>query len=275
MKLARKILICLAGGLALNLNATGRADDAVLPGDPYVPVVTRNIFGLNPPTPVDPMADATPPPKITPNGIMSIFGQLQVLFKVASQGRPGKPTGDDDYILSAGQRQDDIEVVKIDEKAGIVTFNNHGETQELPLVAATASSTPAPAAAFSSGTPGIPGSRYSPGFSNPGGGNVYGTFGGRNRGNGNSSVNSGVNSGGNGGNNSGGPGNGPSFGNGPARSSYTGSAASQIPPGMTPETQVLMIEANRLQAQQQGDSESASILPITDMTPPASGSSGN
>ena len=89
--------------------------------------------------------DTTPPPKITPNGIMTIFGQLQVLFKVANPGKPGKAAGEDDYILSEGERQDDIEVVKIDEKGGMVTFNNHGETQQLPLVAATPSSTAAPA----------------------------------------------------------------------------------------------------------------------------------
>ena len=121
MKLTGTILVCLAGGLALNANL--RADDVVLsPGNPYAPVVARNLFGLNPPTPVDTtVADATPPPKITPNGIMSIFGQLQVLFKVAGTAKPGKPAVDDDYILSEGQRQDDIEVVKIDEKAGSVT----------------------------------------------------------------------------------------------------------------------------------------------------------
>lgn len=148
MKLTGKILICLAGGLAF---ATGlRADDVLLPGNPYAPVVVRNIFGLNPPPPIDPNATtAEPPVKITPNGIMSIFGQLQVLFKVA-----GKPAGKDAYILTEGQRQDDIEVTKIDEKNGIVTFNNHGIVQALPLVPAAPSSTPASVL----GNPTVPGS---------------------------------------------------------------------------------------------------------------------
>src|SRR6267378_3533011 len=128
-----KIAVGLAGALAFT--ASLRADDVVLPGNPYAPVVARNIFGLNPAPAVDPNAATVEPPvKITPNGIMSIFGQLQVLFKVA-----GKPGGKDAfYTLGEGQRQDDIEVTKINENKGIVTFNNHGIVQELPLTAAPA-----------------------------------------------------------------------------------------------------------------------------------------
>ncbi len=206
MKLTGKILVCLAGTLALN--ATVRADNVVLSGNPYAPVVARNIFGLSPPPPpvVTPVDD-TPPPKITPNGIMTILGQLQVLFKVASTEGSGKPAKDDDYILSEGQRQDDIEVVKIDEKGGIVTFNNHGTVQELPLIAATASSEPSvggnPVTGFQT-----TGGR---GFGNNFGGRGGGNFGGRNRGFGNG----GGNSGGNDGNNSGGINNGPTLGNVP------------------------------------------------------------
>jgi len=36
--------------------------------------------------------------------------------------------------MSVGDRKNDIEVVGIDEKAGVITFNNHGRIQELPLV---------------------------------------------------------------------------------------------------------------------------------------------
>jgi hypothetical protein len=44
-----KITICLLSGLALTAGV--RADDVVLPDDPYAIVVARNIFGLNPPPP--------------------------------------------------------------------------------------------------------------------------------------------------------------------------------------------------------------------------------
>jgi hypothetical protein len=69
---------------------------------------------------------------------MSIFGRLQVLFKTAGTAKPGQPAKDEFYILSEGQRQDEIEVIRIDEKASLVTFNNHGTVQELPLVKANA-----------------------------------------------------------------------------------------------------------------------------------------
>jgi hypothetical protein len=98
-----KIAVCLA--IKLVLTTSTHAEDVASPQNPYAPIVVRNVFGLNPP----------PPPKITSNGIMSIFGQLQVLFKVADP-RPGLPVKDEFYTLSEGERQDDIEVTHIDEK---------------------------------------------------------------------------------------------------------------------------------------------------------------
>jgi hypothetical protein len=144
MKRFGKLAVCLAGGLALN--AALLAADTGSPDNPYVPIVTRNVFALNPPTPVD-ITQPEPPAKITPNGIMSIFGRVQVLFKVTGAPKPGKPAGDTSYILSEGQRQDDIEVTHIDEKSGIVTFNNHGMVQELPLTKTPALTSPMPVSA--------------------------------------------------------------------------------------------------------------------------------
>lgn len=138
MKRVGTIAVFLAGGLVLGTSLRAQ-DEVVLPGNPYAVVVVRNIFGLNPPVKVDPNAIVVEPPvKIVPNGIMSIFGQLQVLFKVAA-----KPGGKDaSYMLMEGQSQDEIEVVKINEKGAIVTFNNHGIMQELPLVVTAPSATP-------------------------------------------------------------------------------------------------------------------------------------
>ncbi|HEX3856412.1 MAG TPA: hypothetical protein VHY30_03840 [Verrucomicrobiae bacterium] len=255
MKLTGKILICLAGGLALNSSL--RADNVLLPGNPYAPVVVRNIFGLNPPPVVDPNATpAEPPVKITPNGIMTIFGQLQVLFKVA-----GKPPGQDGYILTEGQRQDDIEVTKIDEKAGIVTFNNHGIVQALPLVAATPTSGAAPASSFGIPPPG--GNPGANGFNNRFG-NRGGNFPGRNRGGGN-----GYNDPGNsGGNNSGGMNTSLNGGH----ASVQNPLADQLSPGLTPEVQIIAIEANRIATQSQVDSGELPPLPITELTPDANAS---
>jgi hypothetical protein len=175
-----KIAVCLAGGLVW---ATGAlAQTIAMSGNPYLPIVARNVFGLNPiPTNTGPPVDATLP-KITPNGITDILGQLEVLFKVAP--KPGeKDAKEQSYVLTEGQQQDDIEVVHIDQKESLVTFNNHGTVQEIPLANAPSLSTPAPAPGSGGGGGGgiIPtrllGNRPNPGT---GGGSMVTRFGGQN-----------------------------------------------------------------------------------------------
>jgi hypothetical protein len=244
MKCVGKIAICLAGSLVLSTSL--RADDVVLPGNPYAPVVVRNIFGLNPPPLIDPNATtAAPPVKITPNGIMTIFGQLQVLFKVAAS-KPGDK--ENSYILTEGQGQDDIEVTKIDEKAGIVTFNNHGIVQALPLVPATPSSTPAPSFGSAIPSPAMPGGNN--GFNNRFG-NRGGNFPGRNRG------------GGNGGDNSGGMNNGSNLRSVPARGDSSGQQSQ-----MSADEQAAAILINTEQMKQTGNPAYKIMPPIPGMTSP-------
>ena len=263
-----KIAICLAGVLALNtgLRAAGlTATNNPLPGNPYAPIVARNIFGLLPPeAPPDPALEAAKSlPKITPTGIMGVFGNWQVLFKVAANanakpGQPGQPAKDDFYILSQGQRQDDIEVLKIDEKKGIVTFDNHGTTQELPLAAASGTGG-GPAGTSSPGgmkpgmAPGGPGGGPG-GPGGPGGFTRFGAGGGNNGGNPNANPGS-----------NGGPGN-PNDGISTDNSSSMQSRIYQPPAStMTPEETVISIEAQRLQYQQKG-SPLANLLPPTPLT---------
>ena len=237
MKRLGKIAVCLAGGLVLS--ASARAADAVSTDNPYGPIMVRNVFGLNPPQPVDPNAtQVDPPPKITPNGIMSILGQLQVLYKVAPKaGQPGAK--EESYVLSEGQRQDDIEVTHINEKSCIVTFNNHGTVQEIPLANTPAINTPAPgpAGAGNSGGGGTPfPSRI--GGPRPGGG--PGTrLGGPNRGVG-------------GGNNNTGMGGGPALNTVPTRT-RGGIQTSQGGQQMTAEDQMVLVAAQHLKAQQDGN----------------------
>ena len=246
MKRVGTIVVCLAGGLAWG--ASLRAEDAVLPGNPYAVVVARNIFGLNPPVVVDPNAVVVEPPvKIVPNGIMTIFGQVQVLFKVPATKPGGK---DANYILTEGQSQDDIEVTKINEKAGIVTFNNHGIVQELPLVVTAPSSTPS---APTGGRPGVPG--LAPGLA-PGGANTgnnpfmnrFGNRGGR--------AGGGINPGG--ANNSGG-GNGAAvpMSGGP---SFQGNPGQQMP--LTGDAQMAAMIIEKAKAVQE-NSPAAAIFPPT------------
>jgi hypothetical protein len=134
----------LCGGLALSASAATSGDHAAAKpataGNPYVALVSRNVFGLVPIPEVDPasLVPATPPPKITPNGIMTLFGKLQVLFKVQVPAAGGQPARELSYTMSEGERQDEIEVQRIDEQAATITFNNHGTVQTLELAKAAA-----------------------------------------------------------------------------------------------------------------------------------------
>jgi hypothetical protein len=157
MKFAAPLFV-IATLLAARAPAQDASDAAAATADdkPYASIVARNMFGLLPIPPPDtnpPAPPVDPPPKITPNGIMDIFGRLQALFKVANKGKPGQPPKDDSYVLAEGERQDDIEVVKINKADSIVTFNNHGTLQELALVPAKDSGS----AGSPGGAPGGPG----------------------------------------------------------------------------------------------------------------------
>jgi hypothetical protein len=190
-----------------------------------------------------------PPVKITPNGIMSIFGQLQVLFKVA-----GKPGGKDAfYTLGEGQRQDDIEVTKINETKGIVTFNNHGIVQELPLAAAPALNMPVAVSGQPTMVPGIPipfGGRGGPG--GPGGRGGDNNFGGRGRngGSGNNFNNSGDNN--------------PNLRSVPTRG---GSIYQPEQTQMSPEAQAAQIILNTEQMKAEGNPAAKVMPPVPGYTP--------
>jgi len=209
---------------------------------PYAPIVTRNVFGLVPiPTnnPADAAPPPPPPPKITPNGIMTLFGKLQVLFKVAGVAKPGQPAKEESYVMSEGDRQDEIEVQKIDGKAGIIRFNNHGVVQELALVAGAASGGgAAPAAPGFIPSPVMPSPRVMPAA----GGSPPIDFGGRFGRNRNNPPDSN-------------PGAG------------TALPANFIPhkQQLTPEAQVIMMEAQRAQFQDEGN-PAAAIIPPTEIT---------
>ena len=166
-------------------------------------------------------------------------------------------------MLSEGQQEDDIEVVKIDHKASIVTFNNHGVVQELPLANTPASGGPGGAAP---GNPG-PGFRNFPGRPGMGGGGpgagFVNTFGARGGGYGGGIPGEpGSNPGGYGGGNpNAGANNGNGFGNENTPRTY------QPPPSvMTPDEASVLIEVQREQMQQRGIDANA-IIPPTPLTP--------
>jgi hypothetical protein len=266
-----KLAVCLAGGLALNagLRAAEPAPASnPLPDNPYGAIATRNIFGLIPPAPPENPTNELEKqlPKITPTGIMGVFGNEQVLFKVAAAAaaKPGPPAKDEYYILSEGQRQDDIEVLKIDDKKSLVTFDNHGFTQELPLANTSASGgSGGPAAAASPGgmNPGMaPRPPGGGGMTGPGG---FTRFGGAPAGDNGGMANSNPGFNGGPGNPNDSMNNGMNFGS--SASPNRNYQPMQDNPPTSAESQIIQMEYNRAVAQQKGDPQ-AFLIPPTPIT---------
>jgi hypothetical protein len=244
MKFAVQIMLGLV--IMLLTSMVARADDLALSGNsysgnPYDSIVARNIFSLVPmPTNPPDQKPPDPPAKITPNGIMSLFGQLQVLFKVATPPKPGQPPQDQSYVMSEGDRQDGIAVTKIDEQAGMITFDNHGVIQTLALTSASDASSSATGGPSGS-TPDQLGHRFG------------GRFGrGRDLSGGGANPNSMTAP-----NNSGSP-TTPNNNSTPANVNNNSDR-------ITPEAQVILMEAQRQQFQQAGD-PAAAIIPPTPLT---------
>jgi hypothetical protein len=144
------IVVCLLG-LSLGIAANAASSDS---GEgPYQTIVERNVFALKPP-PSD-IAEPPPPPpplKITLTGITTMLGNKRAIMSAAI---PNKPP--ENYMLTEGQRQGEIEVVEIDEKAGTVKVKNHGVDQTLDFETDGAKALPAMTAVPSPGI--IPGQR--------------------------------------------------------------------------------------------------------------------
>lgn len=120
MRHGGKILLWVMCGLALSSGAF-----AIDADKPYAAIVDRNVFKLNPIPPANPADSATnnaPPPDLTLAGITTIFGNKRAIIKAAPKGppKPGVPPENESYILAEGQREGDIEVLQIDERAGVV-----------------------------------------------------------------------------------------------------------------------------------------------------------
>jgi hypothetical protein len=129
MKHGGKTEICLAIGVLLSASAIAATSEGT--DTPYSAIVERNVFNLHaPPPPINPadLIKKTPPPKLTLTGITTILGQKKTFLTIPPV-KPGTPP--ESYMLAEGQAQDEIEVKRIDEKAGVVEVVNHGESQTL------------------------------------------------------------------------------------------------------------------------------------------------
>lgn len=163
MKYGGKMVACIAGGLALCTAAS--AITAESSANPYQTIIDRNVFSLKPPTPPPDPAEVNKAPalKITLTGITTILGNKRVLMKTAApQAKPGEPPKtEQSYILTEGQRDGDIEVLEIDDKAGSVKVNNAGSVMTLTFEKDGAK-LPATQAPVPLGVPGAPPARAFP-----------------------------------------------------------------------------------------------------------------
>ena len=88
-------------------------------------------------------------PKITLTGITTILGNKRALMKVApSVAKPGQASKEESLILTEGQREGEVEVLQIDERAESVKVNNSGTVMTLTFEkdGAKLPATPAPRA---------------------------------------------------------------------------------------------------------------------------------
>jgi hypothetical protein len=124
--------------------------------NPYQGIVDRNVFGLRPPPPPPSNEPPKPPiPAINLTGITTILGKKMAFMTIQLPPKPGeqgKPNGPTSFMLSEGERDGEIEVVSIDENAGMVKVNDFGTITNVTF--GKLPSTPAPAVAGGPG--GIP-----------------------------------------------------------------------------------------------------------------------
>ncbi len=116
-------LICSTRGLCAAAN-------------PYETITTRNVFGIKPPAPPPPVTPPqVPAPEIKLQGLTTILGNKLVLFKATIPAKPPEQPAPKQmsFMLSEGQRDGEIEVLEINDVAGIVKFRNYGVEQTLNM----------------------------------------------------------------------------------------------------------------------------------------------
>ncbi len=132
MRCISQVLLCAL--IALLIPAEARA---VVPDqDPghFQVIPERNVFALKAP----PQAVATNPPPAVPKllltGITTVLGNKRAFLKELALTPPGaKPDQSKDLylMLTEGQREGNVEVLQIDERAGSVKVNNSGNITTL------------------------------------------------------------------------------------------------------------------------------------------------
>jgi hypothetical protein len=115
------MLLTLAAGLVLG-TAAGQTEADVpnaAGSHPSGSIMVRNVFHLNPPTTATQEQTNPAVPRFFLAGIVTMTGK-KALLKAVLQPRRGEPAKEECYMLAEGERKGDLEVLKIDEKAGTV-----------------------------------------------------------------------------------------------------------------------------------------------------------
>ncbi|HEV2391770.1 MAG TPA: hypothetical protein VG146_05330 [Verrucomicrobiae bacterium] len=128
----QSLTICI--GLALGLILVGNAGAVARNPSPdrYASIPERNAFGLKSPPQIN--VTSAPPqlPKLILTGITTILGNKRALMLEAPPAnKPADRPKEESLILTEGQRQGDVEVLQIDEKAGSVMVNHSGQIMTL------------------------------------------------------------------------------------------------------------------------------------------------
>jgi hypothetical protein len=127
--------------------------------NPYSIISERNVFHLNPPPPPpEPEKPKVDLPVFKLSGFCKIGSKTRALFSSASSK---KEEGWSYYSLAEGEREGNLEVVKIDEAQGTVDILNSGtpatlSVKEDSLTPAAPAPAPAVATAWAAGRPGLP-----------------------------------------------------------------------------------------------------------------------
>ena len=96
--------------------------------NPYRDIVTRNLFSLLPPDPPKKEEEAKPPTNVKLTGITTMFSKRALLL--VQETGPGAKA-EKSVVLREGEREGEIEVLEIDERAGAVKIKNGGVVSTL------------------------------------------------------------------------------------------------------------------------------------------------
>lgn len=155
----KSLLLSLVALCAGGTQVQAKISDAA--AERFEAIPRRNVFSLVPAE--QPPAPATQPaalPKILLTGITTILGNKRALLKKAPPSAAGPGGKEESLFLTEGQREGEIEVLQIDEKAETVKVNNSGTVMTLTFQKEEPKS--APAAPGAGAPPGV-----SAGFSVP------------------------------------------------------------------------------------------------------------